>query len=623
MESLIGQRIDKYELIALLGRGGMAEVYRARQMLGGRVAREVALKLIDPRLALTPEFIARFERETQTLASLSHPHILKAYDFGQFGNNVYLVMELLPGGNLAEAIRQGPLPLDVIAGLLDQIGGALDYAHSKGVVHRDLKPHNVLLDESGNAFLTDFGIAKLISETAVLTHSGAVIGTPSYMAPEQWIGGPIDARTDTYAFGVMLFEMLTGRVPFQGDTPYRVMHMHTDEPPPLAVPLRPDLPPTIDQVVYKALAKDPADRYQSATALVKDFKAALMGGAVSAPPLSPRSSAIAPLNAQQLHDPTSLPIVPTPAPVQLRNSPGIGRLVAALAVLVLVIGGIGLGLALGGQSKPPATPTINPTVPAAILPTQALVVMLPTSTSIPPTATLSPTYTSFPTITPLPPTLTSTATAVPPTPTNVPLPAAKATNTHTAAFTPVPPTATDTFTPIPATATYPPTPSRTPLPTRTPIPPTSTLTTTLTPSNTRTATYTPIPPTNTPTMTPSLTSTNTPVQATGTPVPMATVIPTATPIASDLGTVPITTANAAQVRQLAQLGNGTIGNSIAWSPDGKTFAVAGSLGIWLYQANTPDAAPYLLEGHRGIVNSVAFSPDGKTLASGSRYQTIR
>lgn len=119
MASLIGQRIDKYELIALLGRGGMAEVYRARQMLGERVAREVALKLINSRLTLTPEFISRFERETQTLASLSHPHIVKAYDFGQFRNNIYLVMELLPGGSLAEILRQGPLPLDVIARLLD------------------------------------------------------------------------------------------------------------------------------------------------------------------------------------------------------------------------------------------------------------------------------------------------------------------------------------------------------------------------------------------------------------------------------------------------------------------------------------------------------------------------
>ncbi|MHB8626212.1 MAG: protein kinase domain-containing protein [Aggregatilineales bacterium] len=385
MANLIGQRIDKYELIALLGQGGMADVYRARQMIGGRVAREVALKLIDPRLALTPEFIARFERETQTLASLSHPHILKAYDFGQFENNVYLVMELMPGGSLAEVIRQGPLPLDAIAGLLDQIGGALDYAHSKGVVHRDLKPHNVLLDESGNAFLTDFGIAKLISETAVLTHSGAAIGTPSYMAPEQWIDGTIDARTDTYAFGVMLFEMLTGRVPFQGDTPYQVMHMHTDEPPPLAVQLRPELPPLLDRVVHKALAKAPGNRYQSAAELVKDYKAALVGGVVSAPPLGTASSASLGMPGIAAPTPGQRQTPPPPsAPVPMSRRVGLPIAVWAgiLILLVLVIGGV--GFALGGQSKATITPTNSP----ILVPTQMVVALLPSSTPIPPTATL-------------------------------------------------------------------------------------------------------------------------------------------------------------------------------------------------------------------------------------------
>src|SRR5579859_7398349 len=180
MSGLIGQHIGSYEIVALLGKGGMAEVYRAHQQLGGRVARDVALKLIDARLALTPEFVARFEREAQTLVSLSHPHILKAFDYGQFQDTVYLVMELLPGGSLADLLRKGPLPLADASRLLEQIGQALDYAHGEGVIHRDLKPRNVLLDKSGNAFLTDFGIAKLLTETTSLTQSNTALGTPAY-----------------------------------------------------------------------------------------------------------------------------------------------------------------------------------------------------------------------------------------------------------------------------------------------------------------------------------------------------------------------------------------------------------------------------------------------------------
>src|SRR5579864_775586 len=205
--SLVGQRIGTYEIVALLGKGGMAEVYRARQQLGGRVVRDVALKLIDARLSLTPEFIARFEREAQTLVSLSHPHILKVFEYGQQNDLLYLVMELLSGGSLAERVREGALPFDSVLRIADQIGQALDYAHGKGIVHRDLKPQNVLLDEVGNAFLTDFGIVKLINETTALTSSNVSIGTPAYMSPEQWTGGTVDARSDLYSFGVMLFEM--------------------------------------------------------------------------------------------------------------------------------------------------------------------------------------------------------------------------------------------------------------------------------------------------------------------------------------------------------------------------------------------------------------------------------
>lgn len=346
----------------------------------------------------------------------------------------------------------------------------------------------MLLDESGNAFLTDFGIAKLLSETTALTHSGAIIGTPSYMAPEQWIGGTIDARTDTYAFGVMLFEMLTGRAPFQGDTPYRVMHMHTDETPPLAVPLRQNLPPAIDHVLHKALAKDSNARYQSAFELVKDFKAAWMGGAISAPPLrrSAPTASVTPvtasLDAQQPYDYVSLSAVPAPKPRLRRIRPRIVELAGILTLLVFVIVGIGLGLLPGGQSKSTLTPTNAPTIPPSILATQLLVAILPTNTPVAPTVTLYSTYTAYPTHTSFLVTLTNTVEAILPTATTVAYPAANPTNTSVPTLTSipliaprVPATVIRIFTPVPPTATPTPvSPTVTNTPTYTAIPPTFT-----------------------------------------------------------------------------------------------------------------------------------------------------
>ncbi len=182
MADLIGQRIGQHEIVALLGEGGMAAVYRARQPSMGR---DVAVKVIESKLARNPEFVKRFEREARTVAALSHPFILKVFDYGQQGDLVYLVMELLNGGSLAELIRHEPLSPAKASQLLEQIASALDYAHQKGIIHRDMKPQNVLLDESGNAHLTDFGIVKLLSETTALTQSGLAMGTPTYMAPEQ------------------------------------------------------------------------------------------------------------------------------------------------------------------------------------------------------------------------------------------------------------------------------------------------------------------------------------------------------------------------------------------------------------------------------------------------------
>ncbi len=391
MASLIGQRLDKYEVVALLGKGGMAAVYRARQ---ASMDRDVAIKVIKPDLTEIGDFVTRFQREARTVASLSHANILKVFDYGQQGDLAYLVMELLPGGSLAEMLDQGPLPLDVTSQMLDQIASALDYAHRKGIIHRDLKPQNVLLDDAGNAHLTDFGIAKILSETMALTQSGAAMGTPAYMSPEQWQGQALDARADVYALGVMLFEMLTGQLPFAGDTPASIMYQHLQQPPPPVRNLRADLPPGFEAVIGQALAKDRDDRFASAGDLAAAFKSALVGQTPVKGPPRPK-----PVDATQIETPVS-----TPAPARSRRPLLVG---GALVIALLLIGG--LVILSGGPGQPTQTSTapvvaIQATTPAT------MTARAPTATSVPPTptrqtATLTPTMSASATDRPNPATL--------------------------------------------------------------------------------------------------------------------------------------------------------------------------------------------------------------------------
>ncbi len=299
--NLIGQRLGQYEILAHLGRGGMATVYRARQ---ASVEREVAIKVIAPALGRRDVFVQRFEREAQLIAKLSHPHIVKLFDYGVLrgfhlrlidpsfdprSDLYYFVMELMLGGSLAERLQQARLKLEAISAILHQIAPALDYAHQQGIIHRDLKPANVLFDAHHNAFLTDFGIAKLLDAgdpQNILTEEGSTLGTPCYMAPELWQGENVGAWTDLYALGVMLFEMLCGRAPFMAGTPFRLMHMHLFEPPPALQKYDPSLSKALNAVVQRALAKSPADRFPSALALLEAYDQALREAPV---PLSPSS----------------------------------------------------------------------------------------------------------------------------------------------------------------------------------------------------------------------------------------------------------------------------------------------------------------------------------------------
>ena len=360
MGDLIGQRLGQYEIVAILGRGGMATVYRARQV---SVNREVAVKVISPDLAIDENFAVRFSREAQTIASLSHPHILKLFDFGHEDDVLYLVTELLPGGTLADLIRQGPVPLKRIDHLLEQIASALDYAHRQGIIHRDLKPQNILLDAHGNAFLTDFGIARLVAGSTGLTQTGSALGTPAYMSPEAWQAEEIDHRSDLYSLGIMLYEMLTGKLPFNSESPYKLMMAHISEMPPHVEALPEDLAPEFDALIQQTLAKLPADRPESAGAIADTVHTVVAGYQAGNVVRSTPSTLKLPVDtATPQASPT--PQQANAASGSLAAAParkfGLNPIVlVALAALIVVISAIAFIAGRPGASNA-ATPTVLP-----------------------------------------------------------------------------------------------------------------------------------------------------------------------------------------------------------------------------------------------------------------------
>ncbi len=274
--SLVGQTLGKYEIIALLGQGGMATVYKGYQQ---EVDRFVAVKVLPPHPGQSAEFVERFRLEARTVARLQHPHILPLYDYGSENDILYLVMAYVDGGSLSDRIRRGALSLSEAQHLLEQVADALDYAHRQNVIHRDIKPDNVLLDREGHALLGDFGIVKILEEggTLRLTGTGGLVGTPAYMSPEQAQGLPVDNRSDIYSLGVVLYEMLSGKQPFEAETPMQVVLKHLTAPVPSISQLTQHLPPELDNVIGRALAKDPNQRYPSAKALYQDFSRVVKG----------------------------------------------------------------------------------------------------------------------------------------------------------------------------------------------------------------------------------------------------------------------------------------------------------------------------------------------------------
>ncbi|MCU0479789.1 MAG: bifunctional serine/threonine-protein kinase/formylglycine-generating enzyme family protein [Anaerolineae bacterium] len=449
-DNLVGQSLGQYQLLELLGVGGMGAVFRAYQP---NLQREVAIKVLTSTLATDPDYMARFTREATTSASLEHPHIVPVYDFGADKGVSYVAMRLLTGGSLEERLAQRfadnmplPAPSEVIE-LLRQLASALDYAHSKGVVHRDIKPSNIMFDNRGSAFIVDFGIAKLTNSTTGLTGTGMVMGTPSYMPPEQWKNEGVNAQSDQYALAAVIYAMLVGKPPFQAPTPYALMNMHLNEMPTPVHQSRANLGMAITQVLYKAMAKDSHDRYVTLADFARDFEKAIGNPMVETPtgfltfPVrkQPRSGALTPSQFPQ-RQPTPTPYgipsqpptpygmqqPPTPTPYPAPYPPSgtggwspnipqnrknrapliMGGVVGLLAIVIIgVIMILGRGDGNGGIS---ATATAN------------AVVILRTDTP-------APTVTDSPTETPTP---TSTATS---TATDTPSPTA--THTPTAIFT--------------------------------------------------------------------------------------------------------------------------------------------------------------------------------------------
>ncbi|HEC23487.1 MAG TPA: hypothetical protein ENI95_11290 [Chloroflexi bacterium] len=497
---MIGQQVGQYQVIDIISQGGMATVYRAYQPAFDRY---VALKILSRQLSEDPTFLKRFQREARVVARLEHRSIVPVYEYGEHRGLPYIVMRLIEGGTLRKKLYYERISLPEAAHILEQVADALDYAHQQGIIHRDLKPSNILLDERGNAYLSDFGIAKMLGSTTQVTASG-VVGTPSYMSPEQCQGKRLTPASDIYALGAILYEIVTGQPPFEAETPLAVMYMHVKDPVPPVREHDPSLPAALDAVIARAMAKRPDDRYPSALALAADFRRVVeeagrpgvaAGGAgdtASDVPVShvevvdegafseeygeyagaggSSGGGYVAVGEGAHEGPGEPEPLGTVTPVRRRTSRGrtFPFLAGVLGVLML-LSAVGVGAFLlsqveGGSAARP--PTLPPPGAAAIMaggeatdtPEATIVIIIPTSTPLTPTGDQGVI---------IEPTATPDETSLPPSPTSSPIPPPTG--------TPLPPsntpfpTSTSTITPTP-TATLPPTPTYTATPTNTSTP---------------------------------------------------------------------------------------------------------------------------------------------------------
>ena len=268
-----GQRLGgRYQLESRVGGGGMAIVYKARDLI---LNRPVAVKVLRSQFCTDEDFVNRFRREAQAVASLSHPNVVGVYDVGQEGDTHYMVMEYIEGYTLKEVIIQrGALPVEEAVRIAEQICDALDHAHQNQIIHRDIKPHNIMIGKNGRVKVTDFGIARAVT-SATITHTNAMLGSVHYFSPEQARGGITGEKSDLYSLGIVLYEMVTGELPFSGDSPISVALKHLQEPLPEPRTVNPAIPQSVENVIFKALVKDPFLRYSSAREMLEDLETCL------------------------------------------------------------------------------------------------------------------------------------------------------------------------------------------------------------------------------------------------------------------------------------------------------------------------------------------------------------
>jgi serine/threonine-protein kinase len=404
---MIPEKIGIYQIKSELGRGGMATVYLAYDP---RFEREVAVKVLPREMLHDPQFRVRFEREAKTIAKLEHSGIVPVYDVGEEDGQPYFVMRYMTGGTLSDRLARGPMSLQDAAYILDRIASALDEAHAKGFIHRDLKPGNILFDRAGEPYISDFGIAKFSASQTNVTGS-AIVGTPAYLSPEQAQGDAnIDGRSDIYAVGVILFEMLSGRQPFEADTPMGVVVKQITDPVPHILDLNPNLPPEVEAIIEKAMAKNREERFSTTREMADALDAVARG---KAPTTDAGKTVIAAAGATKIQPAkTRLGAKPVvPAPVPAGQGKGKGKtssftwiIVGVLALCVIVSAGVGGGLYLTrgnpidplveSSLEPTATergPLASPTEPP-VSPTSGGGVLNPTpETTVKPTDTLAPT----------------------------------------------------------------------------------------------------------------------------------------------------------------------------------------------------------------------------------------
>lgn len=395
--SLIGQTLGQYRIVEFIGAGGMASVYKAYQP---SLDRHVAIKVLPAQHALTPGFKERFTQEARAVAQLSHPNILPIYDFGLEGDLSYFVMKYVPDHTLADLMGQ-PLDLIQVSQIVSQLAGALDHAHAKGILHRDVKPSNMLM-EGDWLLLTDFGLAKIAEASTVITSTGHIFGTPAYVSPEQAEGLPLDQRTDIYSLGIVLYEMVVGRVPFEGSTAMRIINKHIHELPPAPSTLRPDLPAVVEQVMLKALAKQPADRYTRALDLATALREAVENASrpkrrVDRPVIPggpPEGVAIQPPVAAE--SPSSEVKAAAPEPSRQNRPASLGLSLVGLILLLSLIGGALFFFSPDNTDQPAlAAATFDSPTPAPLKTTStptplATATPVPTTANVTPTATLPP-----------------------------------------------------------------------------------------------------------------------------------------------------------------------------------------------------------------------------------------